>query len=130
MNRPHSVEELIGRLVGKAISIEQARSARGLPAQPGIYAWWTRSGSIPRVPRCPHPQDDLLDLFYIGIAPKDERSSATLRSRVGGNHIEGNVGSSTFRLTLASVLFQEKGWKPAMRDRPLLKTVDNKALTA
>ena len=29
---------------------------------------------------------------------------ATLRSRIGGNHLNGNVGSSTFRKTLSSVL--------------------------
>ena len=31
-------------------------------------------------------------------------SVATLQSRIGGNHLNGNAGSSTFRETLSSVL--------------------------
>jgi hypothetical protein len=36
--------------------------------------------------------------------PSGTRRVATLRSRIGGNHIRGSVRGSTFRLTLAAVL--------------------------
>jgi hypothetical protein len=36
--------------------------------------------------------------------PSGIRRVATLRSRIGGNHIRGSVRGSTFRLTLAAVL--------------------------
>jgi hypothetical protein len=52
-----------------------------------------------------------------------------LRTRVAGNHIKGNTGGSTFRLTLASLLFETKAWQPVMTDRPLLTRDDNRALT-
>jgi hypothetical protein len=123
-----SVSEVIDKLLGVPVTLEHASSPGGLPKEPGLYAWWTVRGSIPGVPQCPHPTQDRLDLFYVGIAPKDASSRATLRSRVRGNHIRGNTGSSTFRQTLASLLFENRGWKPRMTDRPLLTSEDNKEL--
>lgn len=43
--------------------------------------------------------------------------------------MRGNTGGSTFRLTLASLLFEEKSWQPIMRDRALLTKEDNAALS-
>lgn len=68
-----------------------------LPAAPGVYAWWSRRDAIPRVPHASHPLDDELSLLYVGISPVREASRQTIRSRVFGNHLNGNVGSSTFR---------------------------------
>jgi hypothetical protein len=48
-------------------------------------------------------------LVYAGQAgatkwPSRTRSTATLASRIRGNHINGNASSSTFRLTLSALL--------------------------
>lgn len=44
--------------------------------------------------------------------PSGKRSNATLRSRVGQQHIRGNARSSTFRLTLSTILLVELGLTP------------------
>lgn len=99
-----------------------------LPSEPGFYSWWVRPGAIPRVPPTIHPTEDWL-LFYVGIAPGRAESSATLASRVGGQHIGGNTGSSTFRLSLAALLFEDEGWQPLRRKKKVvLSAVDNRAL--
>ena len=100
----------------------------GVPAEPGCYAWWVEPGALPGVPPAPHPVEPW-SLLYVGIAPGNERSAATLRSRVLNNHVRGNVGSSTFRFVLASMLFEVKGWRPThSRSRPSLHPADNLAL--
>ena len=53
-------------------------------------------------------------LVYAGQAgatrwPSGTRSSATLASRIRGNHINGNASSSTFRLTLSALLLRPLG---------------------
>jgi len=58
--------------------------------------------------------DDELSLLYVGISPVREASRRTIRSRVIGNHLNGNVGSSTFRFILAALLID------ALELRPLL----------
>ena len=47
-------------------------------------------------PHTPHPLDDETSLLYVGIGAPDARPRQTLRSRVMRNHLNGNVGSSTF----------------------------------
>ncbi len=124
------IDEVVAELTAIPKSLDEATGANGLPREPGLYAWWTVPGSIPDVPRSPHPTVPDLDLFYVGISPSNAKSSQNLRKRVAGNHIKGNTGGSTFRLTLASLLFEAKGWQPVITDRPLLTPEDNKALTA
>ena len=124
-----SIDEVITKLTSIPKPLDKATGSSGLPREPGVYAWWTVPGSIPDVPPCPHPTVPDLDLFYVGISPSSARSSQNLRKRVAGNHIKGNTGGSTFRLTLASLLFDTKGWQPVMTDRPLLTPDDNLALT-
>jgi hypothetical protein len=105
-------------------------SAGGVPAQPGFYAWWARDGAMPSVPREPHPTAAEFSLLYVGIAPARESSSQLLRGRVVGNHLGGNTGSSTFRLTLASLLCEEQSWCPVpSATKALLADADNAALT-
>lgn len=123
-----SIDEVVASLTGPTRALRDA--AELIPAKAGLYAWWTRRGSIPAVPICPHPMEPQLDLFYVGISPSRAASSATIRSRVTGNHMRGNTGGSTFRLSLASLLFGEAGWEPVMSDRPLLSKEDNRALSA
>jgi hypothetical protein len=74
-----------------------------LPAAPGFYGWWSRRGAVGPVPHILHPLDEEVSL-YVGISPARETSAQTLRSRVVRNHLNGNVGSSTFRLVLAALL--------------------------
>lgn len=123
------IEQVIAELTATPRSLKEATSRSGLPPEPGLYAWWTVPGSIPDVPRCPHPTVPHLDLFYVGISPSSAKSSQNLRKRVAGNHIKGNTGGSTFRLTLASLLFDTMAWQPVMTDRPVLARDDNTALT-
>ena len=124
-----SVDQAVAELTLTPKSLREATSPGGLPPGPGLYAWWTVPGSIHEVPRCPHPSVPDFDLFYIGISPSNAKSSQNLRKRVAGNHIKGNTGSSTFRLTLAALLFETLGWKPIMTDRAVLSREDNRALT-
>jgi hypothetical protein len=123
------IERVIAALTASPRSLEDAESPAGIPSAAGLYAWWTVLGSIPHIPRCPHPTVSDLDLFYVGISPSNARSSQNLRKRVAGNHIKGNTGGSTFRLTLASLLFEAMGWHPIMTDRSVLTAEDNRALT-
>ena len=73
----------------------------------GLCSWWAdgealrlfRGGGL--APMGP--------LIYAGQAgatrwPSGRKSTATLKSRVRGNHIRGNASSSTFRLTLSAIL--------------------------
>jgi len=102
--------EAISTLLGTPVDLETARER--LPQRNGVYARWTLAGAIPGVPERLHPVESNLALFYVGIAPVRASSSATLNSRVVGNHLKGNTGSSTFRLTLASLLIDELGFRP------------------
>jgi hypothetical protein len=81
----------------------------GLPETHGLYAWWMTPGAIPGLKGPRHPTEKL-ELLYVGIAPKDGRSNASLRSRIRGQHLGGNIGSSTFRQSLAALLFEDLGW--------------------
>ena len=74
---------------------------------PGLYAWWVDADG----------GADLSTglglsvgegLIYAGQAGAGG-SSATLRSRIGSNHIRGNVYGSTFRWTLSSILERRIG---------------------
>ena len=57
---------------------------------------------------------DLPPLIYVGQAGATSsrsrsKRSATLGSRIAGNHLRGNISSSTFRKTLAAVLVEPLG---------------------
>jgi hypothetical protein len=81
----------------------------GVPEVPGVYAWWMSAGVITGLKGPAHPTEQL-ELLYVGIAPKNAQSRATLRSRIRGQHLGGNIGSSTFRQSLAGLLFEDQGW--------------------
>ncbi|WP_396912038.1 GIY-YIG nuclease family protein [Mycolicibacterium sp.] len=77
-----------------------------------MYSWWADDdaravlGNEVGVP-VPH-------LIYVGQAGATKHrsgasSSATLASRIGRQHIRGNARSSTFRLTISSLLIQTLG---------------------
>ena len=94
----------------------------------GMYSWWVVPDQLPDVPSPVHPTEPV-GLVYVGIGPGSATSlKRKLRDRFR-DHTRGNTGGSTFRLVLASFLFQREGWEPCWTDRPLLAKADNDALT-
>jgi hypothetical protein len=117
-----------------AVAIADARqhpAEGGIPGQPGFYAWWlTDRTALPEVPLAQDGGGPLY-LLYVGIAPKSATSVANLRSRVLGQHVGGNLGSSTFRRSLAALLWEREGWTPRMTPSGKLafSAEDNAALS-
>jgi len=75
---------------------------------PGLYAWWVDASGA-RMLSMGLATEVAAGRIYAGQAgatawPSGTRRVATLRSRIGGNHIRGSVRGSTFRLTLAAIL--------------------------
>ena len=102
-----------------------------MPAAPGFYAWWSRRGALPAVPRVSHPADDEVSLLHVGVSPVRESSRQTLRTRALGNHLNGNVGSSTFRFVLAALLIDALQLEPFVRgSKIVLDASDNAWLSA
>jgi hypothetical protein len=96
----------------------------------GLYSWWRVEGVLLSVPSVPHPMLPGLGLVYVGIGPNSATSNETLRDRLVGKHVEGNTGSSTLRLSLASHLMHELGLSPRARvTKVVLDRGDNKRLT-
>lgn len=94
----------------------------------GMYAWWlVNSDALPTVPTTTHPSEPV-GLLYVGVGPSSVRSKRKLRDRFR-DHTRTNTGSSTFRLVLASFLFEREGWRPYWTDRPMLSKADNDALS-
>ncbi|MEX1262792.1 MAG: GIY-YIG nuclease family protein [Actinomycetota bacterium] len=134
MNDLADVSNVATELISSVVEIEIARrlpDEGGLPASPGFYAWWARMNAIEGVPLSPHPNHQQSGLLYVGIAPARATSSQTLRTRVVGNHLSGNLGSSTFRLTLAALLRETLGLHPERRTTKVVLPADeNAALSA
>jgi hypothetical protein len=93
---------------GDARRPEELRTDQPVWARPGLYAWWVDEAGRQElsdtlgVGALPH-------LIYAGQTgatawPSGRSRSSTLGQRVRGNHLRGNVQSSTFRRTLASLL--------------------------
>ena len=112
-------------LRGEVVRVDEAPEA--VPSEPGLYAWWSLPGALPGIAGPLHP-DDAHELLYVGIARSGPSSHATLRSRVVGNHIRGTTGQSTLRRSLASLLYQQEGWRSRFTDRPLLVPDDETRL--
>jgi GIY-YIG catalytic domain-containing protein len=94
----------------------------------GIYAWWlVNADALPEVPTAPHPTEPV-GLLYVGIGPGGVNSKRTLRARFR-DHTR-DTGRSTLRRVLASLLYEQEGWRPYWTDRPLLTERDNDALSA
>lgn len=74
----------------------------------GLYSWWVdEAGAGDLSNGLGHTlQPDRIYAGQTGATkwPSGKRGKATLTSRIGGNHLRGQVRGSTFRLTLASVL--------------------------
>jgi hypothetical protein len=72
---------------------------------PGLYAWFVDKAGAAVLARAAEAPLSA-GLIYAGRAGAGT-SSATLRSRITRNHLGGRIRSSTFRLTLASLLAAE-----------------------
>lgn len=79
-----------------------------VPEAPGLYGWYFRTLPDPRiaVERCVVHEDCYL--LYVGIAPENDRSSTSLRSRI----IDHYRNWTTLRMTLGSLLAEELGLAP------------------
>lgn len=112
MNPPAAAAGSIIVALDRAVNAVSPRSFpldRSEAARPGMYAWWGDDEAL-RVLGA-ELGADLPALLYVGQAgatkwPSGKRSSATLASRIGGQHIRGNARSSTFRLTISSLLLR------------------------
>src|SRR5690349_17872342 len=79
-----------------------------LADKPGLYSWWGDEEARALLGHAVGT-GQLPPLLYVGQAgatrwPSGRRSTATLESRVRRQHIRGNARSSTFRLTISSLL--------------------------
>jgi hypothetical protein len=106
-------EALVVSLANWLSNRDNAEPAASFPrdpqavAGPGLYSWWADSEGL-----CILGEPfgvALPPLIYAGQTGATSRRArvervATLRSRIGGNHLNGNANSSTFRRTLSSVL--------------------------
>lgn len=106
MSLPEALAGLI-RMVATVDQITRPVAEGGIPALPGLYAWWARAVSIPGLSGPSHPTEPGLELLYVGIAPK-EGSPRNLRKRVLEDHVGGNIGSSTFRKALCALLLDSE----------------------
>jgi hypothetical protein len=92
---------------GRAVTPASFPADRKEAARPGLYAWWADEQARELLGEVLGTA--LPPLIYVGQAgatrwPSGKRSSATLLSRIGGQHIAGNARSSTLRRTISSVL--------------------------
>ena len=98
---------------------------------PGLYAWWADSTAVDlftRVVGSVSPDG----CIYVGQTgatkwPSGKTSKATLRNRILGNHIRGNVRSSTFRWTISAILFRPLKLRLANPNR--LRPEDNRKVS-
>lgn len=126
-----AVDELAARLTAPLLTPDEARrkpAEGGVPNEPGLYAWWLDRSSLAALPL--QREANGRWLLYLGIAPSRPGTRQQLRGRVCGNHLRGNISGSTFRLSLAALLWQHEGWSLARRgNRALLTAEANAALS-
>lgn len=115
----------IAALTANTIALDRAKLL--LPRTGGLYAWWVVGHALADVPLTQHPAEPDVALLYVGIAPNGPRSKATLRSRVVGNHMRGNIAASTFRRTLASLLVDSLCLAPTTKGTKVVLPPDHNA---
>lgn len=128
MDNSDFMDDVVAQLLTDPVRLEPAAGPDGVPASPGLYAWWVPTGAVPGIAGPPHPGADL-EMLYVGIAPNRAASRATLRSRVVGNHIRGRTGQSTLRRSLAALLSESQGWRARWTSRPVLVDDDERRLS-
>ena len=121
MNGDSGGNELVARLVERLSNPANAEPCAAFPrdpaaaAHPGLYGWWCDPDGLGQLQEA--FVTELHPLIYAGQAGATTADgaarSATLRSRIGGNHLNGNIGSSTFRKTLTALLRPSLGLRLA-----------------
>ncbi|HUW18895.1 MAG TPA: hypothetical protein VMW16_06295 [Sedimentisphaerales bacterium] len=93
-----------------------------IPERPGVYAWYFDHYFSTLFHESPEPKVDFIELdidrwgtkkwflLYVGVA--GEKKERTLRDRIFGDHLNKNSKGSTFRQTLAALLYDELGLDP------------------
>ena len=122
---------VVAHLLGTPMPVPQAvrpAAEGGVPAEPGLYAWWAPPGAVPGITGPAHPSAEL-ELLYVGMARSGGAARSTLRSRVVGQHIRGTTGQSTLRRSLASLLGDREGWRTRWTTRPVLVNADELRLS-
>jgi hypothetical protein len=104
-------EQMVAALARHENAVDPRRFPRDqeAAARPGMYAWWGDEQARSMLGE--EIGVGLPPMLYVGQAgatswPSGRRSSATLKSRVGSQHIRGNARSSTFRLTISCLLLR------------------------
>ncbi|MDB4959380.1 MAG: hypothetical protein JWO36_6949 [Myxococcales bacterium] len=116
-------EDLVDRLTKESNAGVPADVARSSDAQrAGLYSWWADEAA--RRALAKGLGHEIGPLIYVGQAGATSKhsakaSNATLGSRIRNNHLGGDIGSSTFRKTLAALL----------RDELALEVVDENRLS-
>lgn len=106
-------DDVVAALVADPVqSVAQVRP----PASPGFYAWWCRAerlgDSLPPIPLETRSNvNPSWSLLYVGISPRSAASSGVLSTRLG-DHVDGNIGDSTFRQSVASLLIKHLELQP------------------
>ncbi|MFZ5854206.1 MAG: GIY-YIG nuclease family protein [Chloroflexota bacterium] len=103
------VDDLMGLLTDPARRVPLSAFPRpgDRVDEPGLYAWYVDDEGAAALSRGLGTRV-APGLVYVGQTGAGA-SNASLRSRIGGNHRDGNVRGSTFRLTLAAILRAELG---------------------
>ena len=127
-----NVDVLVSRLTNPAY----AEPPSGFPRDremvnsPGLYSWWADEAGLDdlSMPFCTR----LPALIYAGQAGATSTRSRTVRlatlcSRIGDNHLKGNIGSSTFRKTLTAILLESLDLR--MQRRGCLDAKSNAAVS-
>ena len=114
--------EVVRQLTDRATAIHPAKFTqhREAASRPGMYAWWGDDEACEVLGQeIGAPLSSLLYAGQTGATKKRSgvRSSATLASRVGRQHIRGNARSSTFRLTISTLLLDRLALVPAGKGR-------------
>ena len=116
-----AAHEVVRQLTDRAAAIHPAEFTqhREATARPGMYAWWGDDEACEVLGQeIGAPLSSLLYAGQTGATKKrGAQSSATLASRVGRQHIRGNARSSTFRLTISTLLLDRLVLVPAGKGR-------------
>lgn len=128
---------LVESLVAQLSDPEAAEPAAGFPKNPtavagsGLYSWWADDEARQTLGQ---PLAVVLPpLIYAGQTGATSRRArvervATLQSRIGRNHLQGNAGSSTFRKTISALLLETLDLKVVAKDK--LDEASNQKITA
>jgi hypothetical protein len=103
----------------------------GMPADRGVYAWWSGPGTLPDITGSRRTSDGKHELIYIGICPNKESGTRTMRDRLLRDHAR-RTRKSTLRRALASFLWEQARWGLATTadGRPTLDRRSEAELTA